>query len=59
MALKTCQLLSSLYVIDTHKANYYKDPTAKIDVSLSNSEMVRLLSFTITKGVTACKGRFM
>jgi hypothetical protein len=47
LAFKVCQSLSvgliGRHVLDTHSKNFYKHPTAKIDVSLSASDMVRLL----------------
>ena len=33
----------TLQILDTHKSNYYKNPTAKIDLALSASPLVSAL----------------
>ena len=39
--LRALKVLSPYHVLDTHKADFYKHPTAKIDVALSDSATVR------------------
>jgi hypothetical protein len=43
LVFHVCRILkgSGMHVLDTHERDYYKVPTAKIDVSLSASEHVR------------------
>ena len=44
----------SRFVLDTHSKNYYTQPTAKVDLSLSASKEVRHLASQVLAYASTC-----